>query len=212
MPSEKARLASALHTAADLLIERKNSPEVLAEANKLVDQVNGLLSQGDPVPVEDRGLMFASDMVAMFGGEIPDEGVEFEAFQASPYSGSANALRPKSVVYRRVGNEVHADVILGTALEGAPGRAHGGATAALFDDVMGAMQRVVDRYGYTRTLEVTYRAPLPTNEVVVFRSWLTDTTDRTFTMEGEAVHNDTTVATAVGVFTSMSLDRLVDGA
>lgn len=211
MPSEQARLASALHAAADLLIEHKNTPEVLEEAAGLADQINELLKQGEPHSLEERGMLFASDMIALFGGVVPDEGGEFEAFRNSPYSGSQNALRPKSVVYRRVGDEVHADVLLGTALEGAPGRAHGGATAAVFDDAMGSVQRVVDKYGYTRTLEVTYRAPLPTDELVQFRCRLVSSTDRTFTMEGEAVHNDTTVATAVAVFTAMTLDRLADG-
>lgn len=211
MQSEQDRLASALHAAADLLIEHEHNPEVLDEAHDLVSRVNELLATGPLRSLEQRGLAFASDMIAPFGGVVPDEGGEFEAFRASPYSGSGNALRPKSVTYRRVGDEVHGDVLLGTALEGAPGRAHGGATAAIFDDAMGAVQRIVGVYGYTRTLEITYRAPLPTNKLVLFRCRLTNANDRTFTMEGEALHGETTVATAVAVFTTMGLDRVASG-
>ncbi len=209
MSTEKARIASALHQAADLLIAHENTPESLDSARELIEEANAMLVQGPVRSIEDRGIQFASHMVAEYGAIVPEEGEEFVAFDASPYSGAANALRPRSIIYRRVGNEVHADVLLGIALEGFPGRAHGGATAAVFDDIMGSIQRVVNLYGFTRTLEVTYRAPLPTNETVLFRCWLTESTDRTFTVLGEAVHDDVTVATAVGVFTSFSLDRFV---
>ncbi len=209
MTNPKSRIANAVRASADLLVERESDPDTLFAAAELIEQANALLAKGVEKGLEVRAELFASEMIEQFGATVPQDGDEFMAFSVSPYSGHHNGLRPKSISYRRVGDEVVAAVVLGTALEGAPGRAHGGATAAVFDDLMGAMQRVVDQYGYTRTLDVTYRGPVPVDEVVEFSCRLTEATRRSFTFEAQAEHGSRIVATARGVFTSMEIAQFL---
>lgn len=206
MTDPKSQFAEALHASADLLSSRSVTPEVLVAARDFVERANELLATEPVRSLDDRQAEFASQMVVPMGAPMIPDGAEFEAFTASPYSGKHNAMRPTSVTYRRVGDEVHADVLVGAALEGAPGRAHGGLTAAIFDDVMGAMQRTTGLSGYTRELTVEYLARLPIDEVVRFEAQLASSDDRTFTIEAQAIHGGTTVATAQGVFTSVRFD------
>jgi acyl-coenzyme A thioesterase PaaI-like protein len=63
-------------------------------------------------------------------------------------------------VARRVGNEVHCSYTFTSRHEGAPGIAHGGAVAALVDDVCGGLLFVVREPAVTRTLEVEYLEPV----------------------------------------------------
>ena len=53
---------------------------------------------------------------------------------------------------------------------------------------------------------VEYLARLPIDEVVRFEAQLASSDDRTFTIEAQAIHGGTTVATAQGVFTSVRFD------
>lgn len=193
--------ATATHHTADLLNSREIAVEDLVSATALIEQANALLSKGRVRSEEERGLEFAAQMVVPMGAEFIADGTEFEAFVKSPYSGMHNAMRPTSVSYRCVGEELHAEVLVGPALEGAPGRAHGGLTAAVFDDAMGALQRITGLSGYTRTLDVTYRGKVPIDETVSFRVWLAHHDDRTFTAKGEVTLDGKTLATATGVFT-----------
>lgn len=209
MTESKTRLAEAIHASADLMASRSVAAEVLDQASALVEQANQLLATGEVRTEEDRLREFASQMIVPMGAPVIEEGARFEAFTASPYSGKHNPMRPTSVSYRRVGDEIHADVMVGPALEGAPGRAHGGLTAAIFDDVMGAMQRIIGLSGYTRSLEVTYLGKIPIDETVKFCAQLTDQDEHTFTIEAQAIFDDKDVATARGVFTSMVLPDFI---
>lgn len=64
------------------------------------------------------------------------------------------------VVCRKVGDEVHATYTFGAKHSGAPGIAHGGAVAALVDDVCGGLLFVVREPAVTRTLNVEYLKPV----------------------------------------------------
>jgi acyl-coenzyme A thioesterase PaaI-like protein len=63
-------------------------------------------------------------------------------------------------VTRKVGEEVHCSYTFTTRHEGAPGIAHGGAVAALVDDVCGGLLFVVREPAVTRTLNVEYLRPV----------------------------------------------------
>jgi len=64
------------------------------------------------------------------------------------------------VVNRAVGDEVHATYVFSDKHAGAPGIAHGGAVAALVDDVCGGLLFVVREPAVTRTLNVEYLKPV----------------------------------------------------
>jgi len=63
-------------------------------------------------------------------------------------------------VSRRVGDEIHCTYTFTARHEGAPGIAHGGAVAALLDDVCGGLLFVVREPAVTRKLEVEYLKPV----------------------------------------------------
>jgi acyl-coenzyme A thioesterase PaaI-like protein len=203
MSHSNHELASALHRAADLLIERSATLESCEEAIGLVEAVNVLLESEEKLSLDQRATRFVEQMVLASKDAIAD-GATFDSFAESPYSGRANALAPAHVEYRRGGDTVVATVRLGTALEGRPGRAHGGATAAIFDDVMGALQQVIRRIGYTRTLSVSYFAPFPTDKDVRIVAECTGSADGLFFVEATATDGDRTIAKSSGVFTEVT--------
>lgn len=63
-------------------------------------------------------------------------------------------------VSRKVGDEVHSTYTFSAKHSGAPGIAHGGAVAALVDDVCGGLLFVVREPAVTRTLNVEYLRPV----------------------------------------------------
>ena len=206
MTQPQFELARAIHSAADLLVGKPHDEKDLREALSLIEAANALLDGGEDLTLEHRALVFASEMVEEFGADVPADGVPFDAFALSPFSGAHNALRPQELVYRRKGEEIHAEMIAGRAYEGAPDRVHGGLTAAVFDDVMGALQRVVHHYGYTRTLHVSYLGRVPIDEPVHFVARLTEFDQRTFTMTAEASYAGEKVAAAKAIFTEIDFE------
>lgn len=206
MAHQHSELASALHRAADLLIERDLSAENHAEALRHVERAVNALERGEPRSEKERVTAFLAEMIPASGARTIAPGDRLDGFAASPYSGDANALRPTSVRYTAMDQGVHALVTMGFALEGRPGRAHGGATAAVFDDVMGAVQRTIGRSGYTRRLTIEYYKPLPVDSPVEFIATYTGEDSGRFTVEATANHEGTVVAAATGVFTQVSVE------
>ena len=73
----------------------------------------------------------------------------------------------------RDGDDAVVRSTLGDAFEGAPGRAHGGMVAALFDEAMGFVLSIACTPAFTGRLTVTYRAPVPIGVPLEFRARLT---------------------------------------
>lgn len=67
-------------------------------------------------------------------------------------------------VTRQVGEQVHCTYTFTSRHEGAPGIAHGGAVAALVDDVCGGLLFVIREPAVTRKLEVEYLRPVLVGE------------------------------------------------
>jgi len=200
-------IAAAIHRAADLLIERDLSDNHRAAARDLLASLVETLENGEPLSVADRTDRFVQQMsVHGRSGDISD-GDTFPSFIESPYSGSINALAPPQAIYRREGQTVRASVVLGTALEGRPGRAHGGAVAAIFDDAMGALQHIIGRNGYTHSLTTVYHAPFPTDVEVSMHVECTDVVGPRFTIEATASVKDRLIASSTGVFVEIDVDR-----
>lgn len=206
MAHPHSELASALHRAADLLIERDLSDENHAEALDHVERAVAAMERGEPRSEKARVAAFLAEMISESGARTIAPGDSLDGFAASPYSGDANALRPTEVQYTAMDQGVHALVTMGFALEGRPGRAHGGATAAVFDDVMGAVQRTIGRSGYTRRLTIEYYKPLPVDSPVEFVASYTGEENGRFTVEATAKHRGVLVAAATGIFTQVSVE------
>jgi acyl-coenzyme A thioesterase PaaI-like protein len=89
-----------------------------------------------------------------------------------------------------------ARVVFGAAFEGAPGRVHGGMVAAVLDDLAGYALAFAGSPGFTGTLEVVYRAPVPIEREVEFRTWVLGREGRKLFVEAEARLDERVLATA----------------
>ncbi len=115
--------------------------------------------------------------------------------QANPMGGAAHIVRE--------GDEAVLRTTLHDAFEGAPGRAHGGVVAALFDEVLGFVLSIVCAPAYTGRLTVSYRAPTPLGVPLDFRARLRSHQGRKLHIEAEARHGDELIADAEALFISV---------
>lgn len=139
------------------------------------------------------------------------EGESGDHFPECIVSGQANPMGI-GIRVRRVGSEAVARIALGPAFEGAPGRAHGGIVAAIFDDTMGFVLTMERQPAFTGRLTVTYRAPTPMGEEIEFRARLVSRSERKLIIRGEATWGPTTVAEAEGLFIAIDPERFAQGA
>jgi acyl-coenzyme A thioesterase PaaI-like protein len=100
-------------------------------------------------------------------------------------------------------HEVIARVTLGAAFEGAPGRAHGGIVAAVFDDVTGFVLRLASTAAYTGQLTVRYLAPVPIETPLEIRSRLEGRDGRKLRITADCRAGDTIVATADTIYVAV---------
>jgi len=97
-------------------------------------------------------------------------------------------------------DEVVAEVVLRRAFEGAPGRAHGGMVAAVFDDVTGFIIGRVGQPAFTGELTVRFVAPVPVDEVLEVRARLDGRERRKLFISAEATAAGTVVATCHAIY------------
>lgn len=190
---ERIAAATALRQLGHALVAHDVDDAILAE---IADRVGALLEQLDHAPLRKRpiGAMKAAQFEAAQGS-----GERLEHFPDCVVSGQANPLGI-AIVCTRDGEEAVAKVTLGAAFEGAPGRAHGGIVAAVFDDTMGYVLMMERTPAYTGRLSITYRAPTPVGEEIEFRARLRRRTGRKLDIVGQAHHGETLVAEAEGLF------------
>ncbi|MEW5830815.1 MAG: PaaI family thioesterase [Chloroflexota bacterium] len=108
--------------------------------------------------------------------------------------GSENPHAPGLAWYVDEKGIVSSAFTLTLAQQGPPGHAHGGASAAILDEVMGA---AVWQAGYTvaaAKLEVNYRRPVPLDRPVSTRGYITRRRGRKIYAHGEICLPDGTIA------------------
>jgi len=137
----------------------------------------------------------------------PADGQTMDHFPDCVVSGSANPMGI-AIEVRREGEDAVARVALGAAFEGAPGRAHGGIVAAVFDDTMGFVLAMLGTPAFTGRLTVSYLAPTPVGEELEFRARLRHREGRKLWIDGEAWHGGERIASAEGLFIAIPADRL----
>jgi acyl-coenzyme A thioesterase PaaI-like protein len=99
-----------------------------------------------------------------------------------------------------VDDEVVADVVLRRAFEGAPGRAHGGIVAAVFDDVTGFVIGRLGEPAFTGELTVRFLAPVPVDAPIVVRARLDGRERRKLFISADASAGDTVIATCRAIY------------
>lgn len=171
--------ADALRRFGHELHRRDADAATLLRVARAADAVTAEL-QRTPVRTRDPLQMKRS----MFDQEIVD-GERIVHFEECFVSGPWNPMGIGVEVHRR-GDEAVADVTLGWAWEGAPGRSHGGIVAAIFDDVLGYLLTFLQQPAYTGELTVRYLAPTPIDAPLRFRARVTAREGRKIDTEAEA--------------------------
>ena len=155
---------------------------LLAEANAILAAVPHLpRPEFDPARLEQaRTELGTSDIDAMADRAV--------AGPANPTSVDLEA--------RTLDDGAEAEVVFGPAFEGAPGRAHGGVVAAVFDDLLGMAMAGTRSIGFTGRLTVHYRNPVPIETAITFRLRTGESQGRKLHVHGDARLGDQVLATA----------------
>lgn len=150
-------------------------------------------------PRRDRLALMRAARAAAGGGGVFTAGRPNSGFEDRAVAGSAN---PTSVdlEVRFEGDEAVAEVVLHRAFEGAPGRAHGGIVAAVFDDVTGYVIGMLGEPSFTGELTVRFVAPVPVEELLTLRARLESRDGRKLFITAEATAGDRVVATCRAIY------------
>ncbi|HUY21830.1 MAG TPA: PaaI family thioesterase [Acidimicrobiales bacterium] len=140
----------------------------------------------------------------------PPDGASRSHFPDCIVTGQANPMGMAADIVRD-GDEAVLRTTLGPAFEGAPGRAHGGAVAALFDEVMGFVLSIQATPAYTGRLTVTYRAATPLDQELELRAKLHSRHGRKLRIEAHARQGETLLAEADGLFVAVDPERFAAG-
>lgn len=191
----RTRLAAAVRRLGHVSLDRDLSEDRL---RNLAATVEGL---GDDVAGAASRPRDADAWMRRFFTEVAD-GDELVHFADCVVSGPHNPLGIGLRAYAD-GDEVVSEVVLDRAHEGAPGRAHGGVVAALFDDALSYLLTVHGIVAFTGELHVRYVAGTPIGVPITIRSHVVERDGRRTILAAEARVQGELVATATGVFVSV---------
>ena len=187
---------------------RHDAPDELFE--QLVNAILPIVEQLEAGPKRARSMPTIAGS-SMFTEPAVD-GERLSHFPDCVVSGAANPMGA-AIDVRSDGDDAVAETVLGAAFEGAPGRAHGGVVAAIFDDVMGYLLSIHKVPAYTGRLAVTYRAPTPIGAPLVFRAGLDRRDERKLHMSATAHTRDglELIAEATATFIVIPIERFMSG-
>lgn len=177
------------------------------EFRRITTEVEALLAEVETTPGRARSPL---DMVQAVFVTPPVDGGSRSHFPDCIVTGQANPMGMAAQAERH-GDEAVLRTTLGAAFEGAPGRAHGGAVAALFDEVMGFVLSIHATPAYTGRLTVTYRAPTPLGVELEMRARLHSRHGRKLRIEADARHGTTVIAHGEGLFIAVDPERFAAG-
>lgn len=103
---------------------------------------------------------------------------------------------------------IYAFVRLGVGAQGPPGKAHGGALAAILDEAMGMVAWRQKISVVAAELRVRYRLPTPLWEELIVRSWIEESEGRNSEIRSEITLADGTVCVqGGGTFVNIGKER-----
>lgn len=139
--------------------------------------------------------------------EVGDE-IEFD-----PFSLVGGALHPASLdlkFYKESDDSVTGVCSVDPAFAGPPERTHGGVMAMVFDEVMGALNRMRGHKGFTAWLRVDYRAATPLGTPLTLRGWVHSIERRKITLRATCHADGELTCEAEGLFV-MPREQYADG-
>ncbi len=164
----RGRAAAALRDLAHAFVGHEADDGALDELARWAGDRATAIREGPPRARPDDALLRE---VVVPGA--PGHGERIVHFGDCPVSGHDNPLALPAVAWRE-GDEAVVRATLGRAHEGAPGRAHGGVVAALFDDAFGYLTGLGGEPTYGGRLEVSYHHPTPLGQPLEVRCHFTE--------------------------------------
>jgi acyl-coenzyme A thioesterase PaaI-like protein len=190
----KRSLAKALRRLNNFTIGARAGAAELTEAAQRVEQALALIeSQGSSSFKEDF------DSGAYF------ESPEIYADRAW-LTGNCNPISPLAKL-EQDGQFARASVCFGNAYVGAPGWVHGGAVAAIFDQVMGFVLIMKGHPCVTAELAVKYHSPTPAHGDLKLRAHETKRVGSRVFIEATCHHGSILTATASATFVLLKASR-----
>ena len=197
----RAAAAAALRDLNHAFAEQDADDEQLAEIER---EAQAMAAELDATPRRDRLALMRASIDA---GGLP-MGSAGSGFNDRAVAGAAN---PTSAdIEAELGDDdadVVARVVLRRAFEGAPGRAHGGIVAAVFDDVTGFVIGKLREPAFTGELTVRYVKPVPIETPLEMRARLVDRERRKLFITAECRDGDEIVATCKAIYITVDPSR-----
>jgi acyl-coenzyme A thioesterase PaaI-like protein len=204
MSSEEARIeAAAGLRALNHAFARQDADDDLLR--DLAREARARAAALDAAPRRDRlALMHA--VMEEVGREGFPMGSAGSGFGDRAVAGNANPTSVEvDVEFEEV--DVVGRFVLGRAFEGAPGRAHGGIVAAVFDDVTGYIIGRLQEPAFTGELTVRYEKPVPIETPLEMRARLVDRERRKLFITAECRDGDLIVATCKAIYITVDPTR-----
>lgn len=163
----------------------------------IATELEGLSAQLDPLPPRRRP---PSSWASFDDIAVPNDGDTLDAgYGDRPFGGWSSPYSLELDIIRR-GEHVVTEFMLRSAHEGAPGRAHGGIVAALFDDLTGFVLQIASAHAYTGELKVRYEAPVPLDVTLTARAHLRGREGRKLFIDGELHHGEQRLASVQTIY------------
>jgi acyl-coenzyme A thioesterase PaaI-like protein len=196
----RIRVASLIRNLGHQIVAHEISDDLF---NELSDTLEQFLVKISNQPSRSRAI---AEMKKARFSQVPQDGQSVDHYPDCVVSGPANPLGIAARAWRDK-DEAVVKVTLGSAFEGAPGRAHGGVVAALFDDTMGFVLSILQTPAFTARLNISYLAPTPINSEIEIRAKVTNIDGRKISMQAKARHQEKVVAEADALFIAVSPEQ-----
>jgi acyl-coenzyme A thioesterase PaaI-like protein len=190
--------AEALRKLNDAFVAHDTEDELLV---RIAEFSRGAITELETGERRDRAVLLAAHVGGLLVG---DNGNEDRPMPVDPMTDRAvgGTTNPISAVFTReiLDDEVVVRTTLGTAYEGAPGRAHGGMVAALFDEFTAFVLPLAKTAAYTGELTVRYHRPVPIETPLEFRARIVSYEGRKLRATGECRADGEVVASTEVLF------------
>ncbi|HXX91229.1 MAG TPA: PaaI family thioesterase [Acidimicrobiales bacterium] len=206
MTSEPRRAAaSALRALNNAFVAHEADPELLEHIAAFAQDAAARLRFAER---RDLAPLLAANVGRLFRVDPADEtqpsAVNFMTDRA--VGGETNPTSAE-LEFEYADDEVVVRTTLGAAYEGAPGRAHGGMVAALFDDITGFLLPLAGTPAYTGELTIRYRRPVPIETPLEFRTRIDSRQGRKLHVTADCRAGDELVATAEALFIAVDVGQ-----
>ncbi|MBL4868217.1 MAG: PaaI family thioesterase [Pseudomonadales bacterium] len=185
------RVANAMKKMNDILV-RIDAPtkELSQVAEVLEEQIANLEGYGKIRTVD------AANRLVKQQGSMQDL---FDIYDSDPWIGRSHPSAPR-IDFRREGNKIIGETVLGDAFQGPFRRVHGGIIAGIFDILLARSMTMIDRFAVTGKLDIRYMKGTPLYEKLHLEAEVVRDSGRKIIVQGFISADGVKTAEAKGVF------------